>query len=224
MKKKLQDYFRIYSEHKGITIQESEKIFNTVYKTIKKAESPSILIRFKSPFAIGAAAVAAVVLLSLPAFWLHEKYLRSQSAVVVDSEEYSVKGGVKEPFVVVECTGSRERGVCHRESVMVFKIIPPLDQSYFSAFSRHIESNKAIWYYPETEDGKSLFIEQADVRQILTDGIVIDDDHPLGDYEVVSVFSNKSLSWNDIRKLFDDSGHLTQSSYTVLKSRIRIEK
>ena len=223
MNKKLQNYFQIYSEHREITVQEHEEIFDTVFRKIKKTESPSIWTRFRSPLVIGIAVAGAFVLLLLPVVWLHEKNRRSQSEAAVGSDEYSVKGGLTKPFVVIECTGSGERGGCHRNSVMIFKIHPPRDQNYFSAFARHIETNTAVWYYPATKDGRSLFIEQADAGQLLTDGIVIGDGHLLGKYEVISIFSNRALGWDDIRELFEDKGRLAKSNYTVVKNKIRIE-
>jgi hypothetical protein len=205
LKKYLQDYFRIYSERRSLTVQEHEKIFDTVFQKTTENEKISGWQFFLSPIRI-AAALGMCLLLSISAIWLY-----GRERVTTDEEnfgEYFPRGNDTRPLFTVFCADAKQAGICRRSDILVFKIRPPRNYRYFSSFTRHIESNAVVWYYPATEDGRSLFVQDSVTGEgeLLREGIVIGNDHALGEHEVWGIFSARALSWDDIRSLFDDKG------------------
>ena len=91
-------------------------------------------------------------------------------------------------------------GACARGGKLLFDLHGTTGYRYFAAFAK-APDDSVIWYV----DGKEL--AHALDRGVLGDAIELGADHPPGRYRVFGVFSDRALSRDAIRELFDDQGH-----------------
>jgi hypothetical protein len=90
-------------------------------------------------------------------------------------------------------------GECARDAKLLFDLQGTTGYRYFAAFAK-TPSGGVIWY----TSGRSL--ERELDHGVLVDAIVIGSDHEPGRYRVFGVFSDRELSRDEIKQLFDDEG------------------
>ncbi|MBN2525409.1 MAG: hypothetical protein JXR76_03380 [Deltaproteobacteria bacterium] len=221
-KKNYQDCFRVFSERQGVSVQEHEQIFETVYKKTSQAESPYGVNRVRlTTFSRWAVPVLAGCLIVAAALWFEFPYGSSHSNRDV-TDEYTAKGNSSGPLVMFQCADRTTPHTCHRNDTMIFKVLPPKAQPYFASFARHVKSNSVVWYYPSNEKEKSEFIDDTNSVTAFREGIYIGDEHVAGDYELISIFSDHPLALDDIRQLFEAERKITQNEMTVVKSAMTV--
>jgi len=109
---------------------------------------------------------------------------------------------------------------CKSGETLVFKVNPPPGKPYFSAFGRSEESHRIVWYYPADDDALSLDVGQA--RRVLSDGIVLGDEHVPGAYVISGIFTDKPVTRNEIRALFDSDKDVDPDHWSVTETRFEV--
>lgn len=137
--------------------------------------------------ALGVPALAAAVL----AIWLVPRGQRH--------DEFSARGGSAHvasfaPSCAEPCTqGSR----------LLFDVNGTTGYRFVSTFAQ-APSGAILWY----TSGRALDPTNGDVEKgVLRDAVVVGGDHAPGRYRVFAVFSDRELSRDEIKQLFDEQGH-----------------
>jgi hypothetical protein len=145
-----------------------------------------------------------------------------------EEDDYRAKGDDSTPILALNCIEENGAHTCTKGSIVTFKVRPPEGRYFFSAFARHQKSGTVVWYYPATESEESLSLEENQQVAVLDAGVVIGDEHTIGEYDVYGIFSKSPHKREDIRKVFDRQYHMdTEGSnvdeYNIIKTTIQIQ-
>jgi hypothetical protein len=151
-----------------------------VLEEVLSAVAPRRRARRWFALAVPALALAALVLWLVP---------RSQPA-----SEFTARGGDAH----VATFAPKCNGECTQGSKLLFDLQGTTGYRYFAAFAKTPDGS-VIWY----ASGRDLTRELE--HGVLVDAIVLGDHQP-GRYRVFGVFSDRELSRDAIRELFDDQG------------------
>ena len=88
-------------------------------------------------------------------------------------------------------------------------------EGYLAAFARR-EDGTVIWYFPESESGAALRVQDGEWA---TRAVVLDAEHPPGDYEVYAVPSATPLDRGAVRALVERDG---EDPSVVLRAKLRV--
>ena len=131
--------------------------------------------------AVPALAVAVLVLFVLPRDRKHD--------------DFTARGGSSHiASFTPTCNGE-----CTRDSKLLFDLQGTTGYRYFAAFAK-TPAGDVIWY----TSGRDLSRELD--HGVLVDAIVLGADHVPGSYRVFGVLSDRNLSRDEIKQLFDDAG------------------
>ena len=139
-------------------------------------------------FAAMPAAAAAVAILLVIAPW----HGREQGG------DFTARGG---GHVLGAFKPTCARG-CTAGDKILFDLSGTQGYRYFAAFSQRADGS-VLWYFPASDDEKSLDITHQLRSAVLDRGIVIGSEHPPGTYRVFGVFSDEPLSRQQLRDRFD---------------------
>jgi hypothetical protein len=96
---------------------------------------------------------------------------------------------------------------CAAGDKILFDLHGTIGYRYFAAFSRRADGT-VLWYFPRSDDAKSLDLSRELGSGVLDHGVVIGSEHPAGTYRLFGVFSNEPLTRAQIRERFD-AEHVT---------------
>jgi hypothetical protein len=109
--------------------------------------------------------------------------------------EFSARGGSAQVAAFAPTCNPE----CTRDSKLLFDLQGTTGYRYFAAFAK-TPAGRVIWYASGRDLARDLD------RGVLVDAIVLGADHEPGRYRVFGVFSDRELSRDAIRELFDDAG------------------
>ncbi len=219
--KDYQDSFRLYAEHAGVTVQEHEEIFDNVFAATRRAERKGFSVVVHHPvFRWAAISLALVGVLAIGG-WMATEFSSATTGRKMGT--FTPRGTASVGGVTLICTGTQNPGMCHRSDTMTFRVTPSGTRQYFSAFSRHQKSGAVVWYFPATENERSLRLSSSGDTILLEEGITIGEEHAPGTYELISIFSDNPLSAADIRGLFNEQGEFDSHNADIVKSMFNIE-
>ena len=194
--KDLFETYRLLSGRKSLSIQEKERIIDVAVAKCSISRKKRFVDIIQKPFFIRVVLVSMFLSILVPFFYF-KLYSDSKEG------EYRFKGDGEKPFLSLTCVYNNKVRECTNGSTLVFKLRATKDRNYFSAFAKHGVSGTVLWYYPATENEKSLLVEKKRKNNILDIGIVLGDEHKPGAYEVFGVFSKRPYTREQLRSLFE---------------------
>ncbi len=183
---------RMLSGNEGLSVQEKERMFETILSRSGDVAKLKPLPRLKGRLWIPAlGAVAAAVLAAV-------LLLPADPQGTLETDAFTARGGdngFTGAFQVKCMTGGQERkGPCRLGDTLVFRIDPPDGASFFSTAALG-SRGKLIWYL--SLDGKVS--RPVEGGGILDEGIVIGSDHVADNYRVFGIFSEDRLDKRLVR-------------------------
>ncbi len=214
MKKELNPFYRLYSGRKALTIQEKEAVLEAVLAQTLRPGQASLSSAYRRTALYRVALVlCALVAISIPAVYVVS---RDESR----EEGFTAKGGDDAPLFTVRCTGMDNEHRCKLGETLVFQVSAPSGKSYFSAFGRNEKSDRIVWYYPADEGALSPEVGQS--RRVLSDGIVLGEEHVPGAYVVFGIFTEVPVTRSEIRAQFDRGEDVEGDFGSVGKMRFEV--
>ncbi len=138
-------------------------------------------------------------------------------------DEFTEKGGEAGPFFVAQCDGPALSKDCRRGDTLIFKLKPPQNAPYFSAFAAHKRTKKTLWYYPSRTEGRSIRVDSEKLKGVLKEGVRIGEEHPIGEYTIYGIFSAEPIRRTQIRTVFKKSPRDPSGALTILETTIEVE-
>ena len=138
--------------------------------------------------------------------------------------EFGVKGTGRETGFAVRCVDETETSApCRVGNTMLFQLHLNGDFVYFSAFSKHKKSGRVVWYFPAEASGMSIRIQENLQNDFLTDGVVLGDEHHIGDYVLYGVFSKTALTRGNVKQLFDTGDTGSHAPVSIVETTLTIQ-
>ena len=142
---------------------------------------------------VAAGAAAALLLIAGP---LALGWFRDRPA----SDALVARGGGPDPFdVQATCPGSAG---CRAGAKLIFRVRAPAGRPWFSAFGQRPDGVVA-WYFPATEDLRSVDTRQARQDGVLPAGVLLATDHPPGQVALRGQFCAQPLGRAQIRAVYE---------------------
>ncbi len=215
MKKELLHFFRVYSGRRRLTIQEKEAIIDAVLAKTLIGKKRTLRHSLWPPAVARALVIAGLLMAAIPVV----VFLAHRTG---REDEFVARGADPKAIMAVRCIGARDENTCKTGDTLAFKVRPPRDRHFFSAFSKNQNGGSVIWYYPAKEGDFSVSIPDDGLAAVLENGILIGDEHVPGDYVIYGVFSEQRCRRRDIRQLFDGGNTKKVVGYTIMQTEVRI--
>jgi hypothetical protein len=176
---------RLLAQKNELSRREKDAIFERVLADLAPRRS-----FFRRPAVLLALAGAAATILALP--WA----IRDRPA----DEPFAARGAASAGLGLV-CAG-QPAGPCHPGQKLMFDLDPqPSTQRYFAAFARR-DDGTVVWYFPDSPAGHSIELAGRLSHGVLDRGVVLDERHGAGRYQVVGIYSDVPLTRDQIKARF----------------------